>query len=65
VWFRVSEACDRCAVTLTEPTTLERGKEPLRTLARYRRREGRTWFGVRMVPEGIGDIQVGDPVTAD
>jgi len=65
VRFRISEACDRCAVTLTEPTTLERGKEPLRTLARFRRREGKTWFGVRMVPEGIGDIQVGDPVTAD
>ena len=63
--FRVSEPCARCSTTMTEPTTLRRGREPLRTLARHRRRDRSVWFGVRMVPDGIGDIRVGDPVTAD
>ena len=36
---------DRCATPLIEPSTLESGKEPLRTLARHRKRLGRTWFG--------------------
>ncbi|MFI7626165.1 MOSC domain-containing protein [Microbispora rosea] len=61
--FRMSELCDRCAVPTYDPTTLEKGKEPLRTLALHRRWDGRTWFGVRFVPRDYGEIQVGDPVT--
>ncbi|MEV5894370.1 MOSC domain-containing protein [Nonomuraea fuscirosea] len=62
--FRVSEACDRCAVTTIDPVTGARGKEPLRTLARHRLRDGKTWFGIRLVPRGPGRIRLGDPVTA-
>jgi uncharacterized protein YcbX len=62
VRFRVTEPCDRCAVTLVDPATLARGREPLRTLARFRRRDGVTWFGVRLAPTGTGTITVGDPV---
>jgi uncharacterized protein YcbX len=62
VTFRVTELCDRCAVTRVEPDTLERGPEPIRTLARVRRWDGLTWFGVRMAPTGEGMIRVGDPV---
>jgi hypothetical protein len=36
--FRLADHCDRCKITLIEPDTLERGKEPLRTLAWHRRR---------------------------
>jgi uncharacterized protein YcbX len=60
--FRLAEHCDRCATTMIEPSTLESGKEPLRTLAVHRRRHGVTWFGVRVVPERRGTIAVGDPV---
>jgi uncharacterized protein YcbX len=63
VTFRLAEHCDRCAITLVEPSTLELGKEPLRTLARHRRRHGRTWFGVRVVPCNRGTVSVGDPVS--
>ncbi|MGC4892898.1 MOSC domain-containing protein [Micromonospora sp. DT31] len=58
--FRVSERCDRCSVTLVDPVTLAGGKEPIRTLARHRRHDGKTWFGVRLVPLTTGEIRVGD-----
>ncbi|GAA3150403.1 MOSC domain-containing protein [Planomonospora alba] len=61
--FRVTEHCDRCAVTTYDPVTLRRGKEPLRTLARHRRWGGKTWFGIRLVPRGRGELRLGDPVT--
>jgi uncharacterized protein YcbX len=64
VAFRATEPCDRCAVTRVDPDTLERGPEPIRTLARFRRRDGLTWFGVRLAPVTRGVIRVGDPVTA-
>ncbi|WFE40291.1 MOSC N-terminal beta barrel domain-containing protein [Micromonospora sp. WMMD998] len=62
--LRVAERCDRCELTLIDPVTLTRGKEPIRTLARHRRRDGKTWFGIRLVPVTTGEIRVGDPVVA-
>jgi uncharacterized protein len=62
VGFRVTEPCDRCSVTLHDPDTLAKGKEPIRTLARHRRRDGLTWFGVRLAPVTRGEIRLGDPV---
>jgi MOSC domain-containing protein len=64
VAFRCQQACDRCVMTMIDPGTLAQGKEPLRTLARHRKRDGKTWFGVRLVPLGRGAIAVGDPVAA-
>ncbi|WP_043619223.1 MOSC domain-containing protein [Nonomuraea candida] len=61
--FRVSERCDRCAATTYDPVTLAQGKEPLRTLARHRRWDGKTWFGIRLVPWDRGELRIGDPVT--
>ncbi|GGT09582.1 molybdenum cofactor biosysynthesis protein [Planobispora rosea] len=60
--FRVSELCDRCAATLWDPDTQARGKEPLRTLAEHRRWDGKTWFGIRLVPRNLGELRVGDGV---
>jgi uncharacterized protein len=55
--------CARCAVTTVDPATAERGKEPLRTLAHYRRDpEGRVFFGQNVVPLGVGAVAVGDRV---
>jgi uncharacterized protein len=62
VRFRQAEQCDRCMMTLLDPDTLAQGKEPLRSLAQHRKREGKVWFGIRLVPELIGRIEVGDPV---
>ena len=63
VEHRFAELCDRCVVTTIDPATLTHGKEPIRTLARHRRWDGKTWFGVRLVPLAAGTISVGDPVT--
>ncbi|WP_089153992.1 MOSC domain-containing protein [Micromonospora sp. NBS 11-29] len=63
--FRFAARCDRCQLTLIDPVTLTSGKEPIRTLARHRRQDGKTWFGIRLIPVGTGEIRVGDPVTAD
>ncbi|MEV0968089.1 MOSC domain-containing protein [Microtetraspora glauca] len=62
VEFRISELCDRCAVTTIDPDTWVKGKEPIRTLAGHRRWDGKTWFGVRLVPRTPGKISVGDPI---
>ncbi len=60
--FRTTELCGRCVMTTLDPVTLDRGKEPIRTLAKYRRWDGATWFGIRLVPLGFGTITVGDAV---
>ena len=59
--FRFAEHCDRCVLTTIDPRTLAQGHEPLRTLARHRKRDGKTYFGVRLVPLTTGPLRVGDP----
>jgi uncharacterized protein YcbX len=63
VTFRAPKLCDRCVVTTTDQDTGERGHEPLRTLARYRRWDERVWFGLNLIPDGTGEVRVGDEVT--
>lgn len=65
VSFRVVKQVDRCVLTTIDPATLERGPEPIRTLARHRRRDGRTWFAMQLVPEVRGVVRVGDEVTPE
>jgi hypothetical protein len=60
--FRVVKPCDRCVLTTTDQATAERGLEPLRTLATYRRWDGKVWFGQNVVHEGTGRLAVGDPL---
>ncbi|MFG2111946.1 MOSC domain-containing protein [Streptomyces sp. NPDC048718] len=62
VVFRVAKPCGRCVVTTTDQTSGERGKEPLRTLARHRKSGGSLVFGQNLIPEHRGTIRVGDPV---
>jgi uncharacterized protein YcbX len=66
VTFRRGELCDRCVLTTIDLDTLQTTKEPIRTLARHRKWDGATWFGVRLVPElpggAPGAVAVGDEV---
>jgi uncharacterized protein YcbX len=62
VEFRTTVRCDRCVMTTIDPVTLAGGKEPIRTLARHRRWDGKTWFGIRLAPVSTGVISVGDEV---
>ena len=61
--FRVAKPCARCVVTTTDQATGERGAEPLRTLATFRRgADGGVLFGQNLVPETRGIVRVGDVV---
>lgn len=57
--FRVVKPCARCAIPSVDPDTAERGKEPLRTLATYRRQGSKVMFGQNLVHEGRGRLEVG------
>ncbi len=58
ITFRKTVLCDRCVMTTIDPKTLAGGKEPIRTLARHRRWDGKTWFGIRLTPVGLSKEQV-------
>jgi hypothetical protein len=62
VAFRSVKGCDRCVMTTLDPDTAQGGKEPIATLARHRRWDGKTWFGVNLVPDNEGQISLGDEV---
>ena len=59
---RIVKPCARCLITTTDQTTTERGQEPLRTLARYRKVWGKVMFGQNAVHEGTGRLRVGESV---
>jgi uncharacterized protein YcbX len=59
--FRVVKGCARCVITTIDPTTAEREKEPIKSLARIRRWDGATWFAINLIPDTPGvTIRVGD-----
>lgn len=60
--FRVVKPCSRCKVTTIDPYTAETGKEPLQTLASYRRWDNEVWFGMNLVHDGSGTLYAGDVV---
>ncbi|MER6280759.1 MOSC N-terminal beta barrel domain-containing protein [Streptomyces sp900105245] len=62
VVLRAARTSARCVVTTTDQDTGVRGREPLRTLARHRRIDGRLVFGQNFVPLSTGTIRIGDPV---
>ncbi|MFI7614812.1 MOSC domain-containing protein [Nonomuraea terrae] len=62
VVFRVTKGCDRCVLTTVDTATYTKGKEPIRTLSRHRKWDGKVWFGINLIPDGPGRITQGDPV---
>lgn len=62
VEFRMPKGCARCVMTATDPATGELGREPLATLVRHRRWDGKSWFGMNLIPDGPGTVRLGDPV---
>jgi hypothetical protein len=60
--FDVVKPCARCIVTTIDQTQGIRGKEPLATLARYRRQDGDILFGQNLIPGNLGTLQLGDSV---
>ena len=60
--FRVAEPCPRCAITTVDQTTGVPGKEPLRTLATYRKSELGAVFGRNLIHDALGTVRVGDAI---
>lgn len=65
VQLRFAEDCDRCVLPTYDPDTLAHGVEPTRTLARYRRWDGKVWFGIRVIPQTTGTLRIGDEVDVE
>ncbi|WP_110238605.1 MOSC domain-containing protein [Nocardioides gilvus] len=65
VSFRVTHPSGRCVMTTVDPRTLERGKEPIRTLARHRRSGSKVIFAMNLIPEGEGILTLGDAVVPE
>lgn len=52
--------CARCVMTTIDPDTAVYGKEPLRTLNRYRKVGNKILFGENFIPKEEGLLKVGD-----
>lgn len=65
VSFRVVKPCARCSVTTVDQETAEVGKEPLRTLATFRKVGSKVMFGQNLLHDGTGTLRVGDPVSVE
>ena len=59
VELAVVKPCDRCVVTTIDKETLERSKEPLKTLAKYRKHELGAIFGQNAIPLNEGRLRLG------
>lgn len=62
VLFHVVKPCARCVVTTVDQQTGVTGKEPLKTLARFRKRGSKVYFGQNLIPAERGTVRVGDRV---
>jgi uncharacterized protein YcbX len=62
--FRVVKPCDRCIITTIDQETGERPdkREPLRTLASFRRDPRGVMFGQNLIPTSAGHVATGDRV---
>ncbi len=59
VELAVVKPCARCVVTTIDKETLEKSKEPLKTLTRYRKQELGVIFGQNVIPLNEGDLRLG------
>lgn len=62
IGFRVVKPCARCAITTTDQATGVTSREPLETLASYRRLGTKVMFGQNACHDGEGELRVGDAV---
>ena len=61
--FRVVKPCARCVITTVDQGTASTAREPLRTLAKFRRDGDKVLFGQNLIhDEDRGTLRVGDPV---
>jgi uncharacterized protein YcbX len=52
--------CARCVMTTVDQQSAKKGKEPLKTLAKYRLKNNKIYFGQNLVQNGTGVLNIGD-----
>jgi uncharacterized protein YcbX len=62
VKFELVKPCSRCSITTVDPDTAEVGKEPLKTLATYRKRGSKVYFGQNLIHRSTGVLSLNMPV---
>ena len=62
ITFYGVKLCARCVVTTTNQETGTTGKEPLKTLAKYRATENKVFFGQNVLCAGQGTLRSGDEI---
>lgn len=63
VRLRLPKPCARCEVVMVDQRTAEVGKEPLRTLATYRKVGNHVHFAMNAAPAGEGHVAIDDAVS--
>jgi len=58
--LEVVKPCSRCTITTVDQLSAATGKEPLTTLATYRKRDNDVFFGQNCVHHGPGSVRIGD-----
>jgi uncharacterized protein YcbX len=62
VEFMGVKRCGRCTITTIDQQTAAKGKEPLMTLARYRLKNNKIYFGQYLLHKGEGIIRTGEQI---
>lgn len=62
VCFSGVKPCARCAIPSIDPETGIKGDEPLRTLATYRKKDSKIYFGQNVIALNHGEIKEGDEI---
>ncbi len=54
--------CARCVITTINQQNIEKGKEPLKTLATYRTKNNKIYFGQNVLQQQNGNIAIGNKI---
>lgn len=58
--LRVVKPCSRCIIPNIDQETAQRQSEPAKTLATFRRRDNKVFFGQNVIHQGPGRLSLGD-----
>ena len=64
IQFEIVKPCARCILTTIDPETSQKGPEPLKTLATYRKINNKILFGQNVVAKDYGTLREGDALKA-
>jgi uncharacterized protein YcbX len=57
-----AKPCARCPMPTINLQTAEFEKEPIKTLATYRKQNNKVYFGQNLLVKKVGEIKVGDKI---